>query len=50
MTTDRERRSEVARWVMRLIDYGKGAHDPELDDMTVGQITNRILDEEGGHP
>jgi len=33
----------VNRYVIRLIDYGKGADDPEFDDLTIGQIADRII-------
>lgn len=44
MTTDHDdERRDVIRLVMRLIDYGKGAHDPEFDGLTMGQIADRLL-------
>ena len=36
-------RSEVVRYVMRLVDYGKGSPDPEFDDLSLGQIADLII-------
>lgn len=41
MTTDMNK--EVTRYVRRLIDYGKGAADPELDRLTLGETADRII-------
>lgn len=38
-----ETRREVIRYVTRLIDYGKGARDDELDQLSLGQIADRII-------
>lgn len=35
--------SYVVHYVARLIDYGKGCPDPELDDFTLGQIADQII-------
>lgn len=44
MTTDHDdERRDVIRLVMRLIDYGKGADDPELDGLTIGQVAARLI-------
>jgi hypothetical protein len=37
-------------WVTRLIDYGKGGVDAELDGMTLGQIADKIEAEVRGDP
>ena len=36
---------EVSRWVMRLIDFGKGADDPELEGMAIGEVADRIIEQ-----
>lgn len=36
-------RVEVIRHVMRLIDFGKGAAVPEFEDLTLGQIADKII-------
>ena len=36
-------RSEVIRYVMRLVAYGKGEADPEFDDLSLGQIADLII-------
>lgn len=35
--------TELIRIITRLIDYGKGHADPEFDDMTLGQIADKII-------
>lgn len=37
-------KTKVIRWVMRLIDSGKGARDPELNKLTLGQIADQIIE------
>lgn len=37
-------RQKVMDYVMRLIDYGRGAPDDELDGMTIGEIAEVIID------
>lgn len=39
----RDKRLEVIRYVTRLIDYGKSGVDDELDNLTLGQIADRII-------
>ena len=34
---------KVMNYVMRLIDYGKGHPDPELDSLTIAEVTDRII-------
>lgn len=36
-------RREVLDYVRRLIDYGKGAEVPEFEDLTLGQIADKII-------
>lgn len=36
-------RSNVIRYCMRLVDYGKGGSDPELDGMSMGQVADQII-------
>ena len=38
-----EVRREVIRYVCRLTDYGKGAIDPEFDDLSLGQIADQVI-------
>jgi hypothetical protein len=33
---------ELIHYIMRLIDYGKGEYDPELDSKTLGQIAEEV--------
>lgn len=40
---DEHLRREMTRRVMRILDYGKTGADPELTDMTVGQIADRLI-------
>jgi len=44
---------DVLKWVTRLIKYGKRGDDPELDEMSLGQVADRIIeciDPGYGHP
>lgn len=36
-------RDVMVRWVARLIDYGKSGHDTELDDMSLGEVADKII-------
>lgn len=36
-------RREVIRYATRLLDYGKGRSDPELEELTLGQIADLII-------
>lgn len=40
---DERTRREMTRRVMRILDFGKTGSDPELTDMTVGQIADRLI-------
>lgn len=42
-SAEKDARRDVIRWAMRLVDYGKGASDPELDDLSMGQVADRII-------
>jgi hypothetical protein len=43
LTAENDARRDVIRWAMRLIDYGKGGPDPELDGLSLGQVADRII-------
>lgn len=43
-STENDPRRKVIRYVMRLIDYGKGYPDSEFDGMTMGQIADQIIE------
>lgn len=37
-------RNTVLRYVMRLIDYGKGQSNAELDGLNLGQVADKIIE------
>lgn len=36
-------RQEVIKWVARLIDYGGGGRDPDIETMTLGEVADVII-------
>lgn len=43
MSSREAARRAVVRYAMRLVDYGKGAPDAELDGLTMGQVADQII-------
>lgn len=39
-----EARTEVCRIIMRLIDYGKGREDRWLQELTIGEVADHIIE------
>lgn len=36
-------RAQVIHYLMRMIDYGKGTPDPEIDGLTLGDLADRVI-------